>query len=68
MPSEDTKILEYNQYQKRDKEPFSIYADLECFMEKIDGYKNNPEKSFTTKVGEHIPLGFAMPKYNHSKA
>ena len=28
MPSEDTKILEFNQYQKSDKAPFIIYADL----------------------------------------
>ena len=43
MPSEDTKILEFNQYQKFDKAPFTIYADLECIIEKIDGCKNNPE-------------------------
>ena len=24
-------------------------------IEKIDGYKNNPENSSTTKVSEHIP-------------
>ena len=30
MPSEDTKILEFNRYQKYDKAPFIIYADLEC--------------------------------------
>ena len=29
MPSEDTKILEFNQYQKFDKVPFIIYADIE---------------------------------------
>ena len=28
MPSEDTKILEINQYQKSDKAPFIIYAHL----------------------------------------
>ena len=28
MPSEDAKILEFNQYQKADKGPFIIYADL----------------------------------------
>ena len=50
MPSEDTKILEFNQYQKSDKAPFIIYADLECLIEKIDGCKNNPKNSFTTKV------------------
>ena len=30
MPSEDTKILEFKQYQKSDKATFIIYADLEC--------------------------------------
>ena len=29
-------------------------------MEKIDGCKNNPENSSTTKVGEHISSGFSM--------
>ena len=28
MPFEDTKILEFNQYQKSDKAPVIIYADL----------------------------------------
>ena len=30
LPSEATKILEFNQYQKPDKAPFIIYADLKC--------------------------------------
>ena len=59
IPSEDTKILELNQYQKSDKAPFIIYADLECLIEKI-GCKNNPETSFTTKLGEHNPSSFLM--------
>ena len=41
MPPEDTKILEFNQYQKSDNTPFIIYADLECTIEKIDECKNN---------------------------
>ena len=61
MPSEDTKILEFNQYQKSDKAPFIIYADRECIIEKIDGCKHNPENSSATKVSEHIPSGFSMP-------
>ena len=60
MPSEDTKILEFNQYQKSDKVIFIIYADLECLMEKTDGCKNNPEHSSITKVSEHIPSSFSM--------
>ena len=60
LPSEDTKILEFNHYQKSDKAPFIIYADLECIIEKIDGCKIYPENSSTTKISEHIPSGFSM--------
>ena len=60
MPFEDTKILKFNQYQKSDKAPFIIYADLECIIEKIDGSKNNPENSSTTKVSKHVPSGFSV--------
>ena len=60
MPSEDTKIFELNQYQKSDETTFMIYADLECIIEKIDRCKNNPENSFTTSVGKHIPSGFVI--------
>ena len=68
MPSEDTKILEFNQYQKSDKVPFIIYADLECIIEKIDGCKNNPENSSTTKVGKDIPSGFLMSTISSFKS
>ena len=54
------KILEFSQYQKSDKGPFIIYADLECLLEKTDGCENNPETSSTTKLSEHIPWGFSM--------
>ena len=37
MPSEDTEILEINQFQKSDKATFIIYENLECIIEKIDG-------------------------------
>ena len=43
MPAENTKIFEFNQYQKSHKAKFIIYADLECLIEKIVGCKNNPE-------------------------
>ena len=38
MFSKDTKILEFNWYQKSDKTWFAIYVDLECLIEKINGY------------------------------
>ena len=56
VPSNDTKILEFSQYQKSDKAPFIVAADLECSLEKIYGCKNKPKNSFTTKVGERILL------------
>ena len=37
---------------------YIIYVDLESLLEKTDVCKKNPEKPSTTKVSEHIPLGF----------
>ena len=53
-------MLEFSQYQKPDKAPFIISEDLECLIEKTDGYKNNPKNSLITKVNEHIPSNFSM--------
>ena len=61
MPSEGSKILELNQYQKSDKALFIIFVDLECIIEWINGYNNNPKNLLTTKFIKHIPLGFSMP-------
>ena len=58
--SDNTKILEFHQYQKSDKAPFIIQAVFECMIEKIGGCKNNPENSATTKVSKHIPSGFSI--------
>ena len=58
MPSEDTKILEFNQYQTCDKAPLTIYAHRPCLIEKPDGCKNNPGNLSTTKASEHIPSDF----------
>ena len=61
MPSEDTKMLEFNQLS-------IMYADLKCIIEKTDGCKNNPENSSTTKVSKHIPLGFSMSTISSFKS
>ena len=60
MGSEDTKILQFNQYQKSDKARFVMYTDLEFLKEKIDEYKHNTENSNTTKVSEYTPSGFSI--------
>ena len=56
MSSVDTKILQFNQYQKFDQTPSIIYADLKSLS------KDNFEKSFTTKMFEHIPCGYSVSK------
>ena len=67
MPSEDTKILKFSQYQKFDKAPFIIYGYLESVIEKIDGCKNHPEKS-TTKLSQYIPSGFLMSTISYFRS
>ena len=45
---------------KSDKIPYIIYAGIESLIRKIDECANNPEKSPTMKIGEHIPCGYSM--------
>ena len=49
MIAEDTKILEFNQYQEYDKALFIIYVDLESLIEKIYGCKNSPEQTYSIR-------------------
>ena len=56
MPEEGNKILTYNQREKSMKVPFIIYAYLECFLEKINTFHNNPQKLSTTKINKHTHL------------
>ena len=68
MPFEDTKILQFNQYQKSDEAPFIIYADLDYLIQRTDGCKNNPENSSTTKVSEHTPSGLSVSTISSFKS
>ena len=47
MTSDNTRLLEFNQYQNSDKEPFTIYGQI----------LNIQQKRLTD---EHIPSGFLM--------
>ena len=60
--------MEFNQYQKIDKAPFTIYANPECLIEMIDGCKNNRENSSTTKVSKCIPSDFSMATISSFKS
>ena len=39
---------------------YSIYADIESLIRKVDRRANNPEKSSTMKIGKHIPCQYSM--------
>ena len=54
------RCVKINQCLKSDKAPSIIYADLESLIKRINGCKNNFDKSFTTKVGENIACGYLM--------
>ena len=60
MTFEDNKMLELNQHRISDKAQSIIYVDLEPLIENVDGWKNNPERLSTTKVGEHVSCGYSI--------
>ena len=60
MPSKKDKILKFSQCMKSDKMPYIIYAGLESLIKEIGGSANIPEKSSSTKIGQHIPCGYSM--------
>ena len=60
MPEEDNKIFKYNQGEKFLKDPFIIYANLECLLEKMNTCHNNPGKSSTTKINKYTLSGYSL--------
>ena len=60
MLTKDNNIIKYNQGEKSIKMPFTIYADLECLLEKMSTCQNNPNKSSTTKINKHTPSGYSF--------
>ena len=60
MPTKDNNTITYNQGQKFIKLPFAIYADLECLLEKMSTFINNPNESSTTEINKHTPSGYSI--------
>ena len=67
MPTKDNNTIKYNQGEKSIKLSFVVYADLECLLEKMSTYYNNPEKSSTTKINKHTPSIFTHCSFDKSK-
>ena len=60
MPTNDNNTIQYNQGEKSIKLPFIVYADLECFLEKMSTCYSTPEEPSTTKVNKHKPSGYSI--------
>ena len=38
--------------------PFVVYAEFECFTEKLDTSQPNPKQSYTKQYQKHTPSDF----------
>ncbi|KAF4529360.1 hypothetical protein B566_EDAN017372 [Ephemera danica] len=53
-------VIEFKNVEHSEKVPIVIYADFESYLPKVEGCVNNPEKSSTTVVQEHIPISYGF--------
>ena len=60
MPIKGNNTIKHNHGEKSIKMPFTIYADLECLLEKMTTCQNNPNKSCTTKISKHTPSSYSI--------
>ena len=58
ITKEDNEIFKYNYGEKSMKIPFTIYANLECLLEKMNTCLNNPRKLSKTKINKHTTSGY----------
>ena len=60
MPTKGNNTIKYNHGEKSIKMPFTIYADLDCLLEKINTCQNDPNKSSIAKINKHAPSGYSI--------
>ena len=53
------KYIFFKHHYKKQRVPFVVYADFECFTEKIDTCQPKDTKSFTNRYQKHRPSGFS---------
>ena len=57
MPKEGT-MLKFKNYDRKERVPFIVYADFECFIKPIQTCEPNPESSYTKQYQKHEPTSF----------
>ena len=50
--------VEFRNIQRQMHHPFSIYADMECFPEKLDTCTPNPNQNYTQRYQKHKVSGY----------
>ena len=53
------EYIYFKNHYKKQRVPFVVYADFECFTEKIDTCQPDDGKSFTNQYQKHSPSGFS---------
>ena len=53
------RYILFKNYYRKQRVPFVVYADFECFTEKIDTCQPDDGKSFTNRYQKHRPSGFS---------
>ena len=51
--------IQFKNFYKKQRVPFVVYADFECFTQKIDTCQPDDGKSFTNQYQKHKPSGFS---------
>ena len=59
MPKQGENKMTFKNFYKQMKAPYSVYADFECILRRIDTCEPNNKKSFTIKTEKHEPCGFS---------
>ena len=52
------RYITFKNYRRKMQVPFVIYADFECFTEKMDTCSPDDRDSFTNQYQKHKPSGF----------
>ena len=65
MASEKDNILEFNQYMMSDKMLFIVYTGIESLIKILHGCENDPEKSSTANLNEHVLVDIQSQLYGH---
>ena len=57
MPKEGTI---FKNYDRKERVPFIVYADFECFIKPIQTCEPNPESNYTNNIKNTSQLAFVI--------